>query len=87
MNEDVKAAEKRGYARGYKAGRGKASALRAARQREAEREAFRRRVFLTALPFCLAADGWQINGKTVQGMKDRTRLAWIAADEAMKGLK
>lgn len=86
MTDEVKAAEQRGYARGYRAGkRRKVRAID--RERElARREAFIERVFLQILPWALEnRDGWgrKINGKHVHFTKEeRIDFAWRMAIEA-----
>lgn len=88
MSDETKAAEARGYARGYAA-----SNRKHARQQDhecirREEQAFLDRAFLAALPACIEAQGWS---RTVDGEKQpianlaaRTELAWDFAREALK---
>lgn len=82
---DLKAAEKRGCARGYQAGRRRVAHEDARLDRERRKEDFRRQAFLAALPSCIQAQGWQDGGKPISSMVERTRLAWSFAGEAVKG--
>lgn len=86
MTDDAfKAAEKRGYAKGYNAGqRRKAKAISAERGYK-EKQAFRRRAFLAALAACVNAQGWTQGDKPINSIAGRTALAWDFADEAVKG--
>jgi hypothetical protein len=85
MTDDAfKAAEKRGYSKGYEAGK-----RRKVRQIDSERaykekQAFRRRAFLAALPGCINADGWKTGDIPITSLAARTALAWNFADEALK---
>lgn len=90
-DDDIKAAEKRGYSRGYQARelRMKREALEAKDRRERERErrvenAFRDRAFLAALASLINAHGWTTGGKPINSIESRTRLAWNVAKEALK---
>lgn len=85
--DDLKAAEARGYSRGYKRGRATATDRKAQQRRAAEREAFRRRVFLAALPACIAAQNWKRGEKPITSLGDRIALAWEFADEAVRGIR
>lgn len=83
--DELKAAEKRGYSKGYDAGRRRKARGISAERAAAERAAFRRRVFLAVLPECLKLQGW-VNGqkKPITNLTQRTDLAWSFADEALK---
>ena len=75
VNED----EKRGYSKGYAAGkRHKRNAIRI------KRDAFWQRAFLAALPVAFAADGWKRGDTPINDLDDRVKLAAEVADEAMK---
>lgn len=78
-------AEKRGYAKGYAAGRRRLEADLSREQAAAEREEWRRRVFLAALPACISASGWTDGeGKPINTLMARIKLAILAADTAVK---
>lgn len=82
--EEIIAAEKRGYSKGYQAGKKRlVSDGTAARERAAER-AFLDRAFLQALPACIAVEGWKAGEKLISTKEERTRLAWSFAEEALK---
>jgi len=76
--------EQRGYARGYAAGRKRVQRDRQAERAQAERQAFLDRAFLAALPACIEAHGWTRGGKPITGLDQRVRLAWDAAEQALK---
>lgn len=84
--DDIKAAEKRGYSKGYAAGRRRKARDLSDQRRRTEREAFRRRAFLAALPACIAAQGWKRGDKPIASVDDRAQLAWDFAAAAVKGL-
>lgn len=71
----TQAAERIGYQRGYAAGRRRAAVD--------DRQAFRREVFLVALPAALGGN-WEQGGKAITSSDDRIDLAWRIADAAMK---
>lgn len=79
--------DSKSYAKGYAAGRKKQArdadenARIAARYKEIE--AFRRAVFLAALPEIIKAP-WQTNGKTQTTADEMVRTAASFADEAVK---
>ena len=83
-DDPVAAAEKRGYQRGYNAGKRRLVQEVARDRRHAQAEAFRRRAFLAALPAAFGAQGWKRGDQPITSMEDRVRLAWEVADEAMK---
>lgn len=76
--------EKAAYQRGYVAGRKRVGRDRARERYEAKRAAFRQRAFLSALPACIAAQGWKRDDKPINTLAERTALAWEFADEALK---
>lgn len=91
MSDDdpIKAAEKRGYSRGYAAGKVRRMKGIEADRMAREREAFRRRAFLSALPACIQAAGWERplpdgTKQKIVNMNERVRLAWDFAEEALK---
>lgn len=87
MKEEIKAAEKRAYARGYRAGKERRSKQIEVERIYAKQQAFRERAFLAALPACIAADSWKTGDKQpITSLPQRVSLAWRFADEAMKRL-
>jgi hypothetical protein len=76
--------EKRVYARGYAAGRKRVQRDRLAERMQAERQAFLDRAFLAALPACIDAQGWTRGEKPITTLDERVRLAWDAAESALK---
>ncbi len=85
--ESIKAAEQRGYSKGYAAGR-KRGSLEA--EAEAKRQVIRKeqqefldRAFLAALPAAIDAHGWQCGGKEISSIPGRVQLA---ADFALEAL-
>jgi hypothetical protein len=85
MNDDAfKAAEKRGYAKGYQAGRAR---RKAEQDRERQRridQAFLDRAFLAVLPECTSMQNWKRGEKPINSVVDRVWLAWHIAEEALK---
>lgn len=85
MNDDaIKAAEKRGYARGYQAGKGRRKADADREQRRKADQAFLERAFIAALPACIQVQGWSRGDAPIKSLPDKTRLAWDFAEEALK---
>lgn len=73
--------EKLAYARGYNAGK-KRLPVELRERFAVEREAFRKRVFLAALPAVIAAQQWEMDGKPVTTLDQRVELARRFADKA-----
>lgn len=82
--DPIKAAELRGYSRGYAAGKRRRMSSREIQRHRAEAHAFRDRVFLGALPAMVAAQGWKMDGVEVTTMPKRVELTWRFADESLK---
>lgn len=84
MADDAyKTAEQRGYAKGYAAGKRRRTRDAAEERRINEREQFRRRAFLAALPFAMGANGWKRGEKPINSLEDRVSLARDIADESV----
>lgn len=85
--DDIKAAEKRGYSRGYQAGNKRKHRDAVSERIRREERAFRDRAFLAALPACIEAQGWSrtVDGKKIpiSDLEERTRLAWDFARMAV----
>lgn len=80
----IAAAEKHGYARGYRAGKHR-------RQRDIDHEHHRReqqalldRIYVAMLPTAMSAQGWKFGEKPISSMDDRIELARQWAEEALK---
>lgn len=91
MDDSFAIAEKRGYAKGYKAGRRKL-AHEVSREQQIKREnAFWQRVFVAVLPSFLQLDNWTMDGKKVHTLADRvelaSRAAGISVDKALHKFK
>lgn len=85
MADDAfKAAEKRGYAKGYVAGRRRQHKDRQARNLGAREDAFWRQAFVAALPACINANGWMAGDKPINNLNERTKLAHDFANEALR---
>lgn len=85
MDEDeIKKAEKRGYARGYVAGKQRKQRDQTAEQIHREKRAFLDRAFMAALPACIAAQGWKAGDKPISNVPERVDLAWDFAMSALK---
>lgn len=83
-DDEIKQAEARAYQRGYAAGHRKKKTDRERQHEARERQAFRDRAFLAALPAAIQAQGWSRGGKPITNVEARVRLAWELADEALK---
>jgi len=86
MQDDAKTAELKGYARGYAAGNRRKRREVSIEVQQAKREAFRRQVFLAALPAFIAANNWIRGEKKLTTLDDRVDLAWRAANKAVEDL-
>ena len=75
--------ESKDYARGYAAGRRRQDVDIQKEQLMAERERFRHKVFLAALPSCLNGV-WTQGEKKITSVDDRIALAWRMSDAAMR---
>lgn len=89
MTDDAfAAAEKRGYAKGYAAGKRRVGreveAERLERARAARENAFFRQAFAAVLPACISAQGWKSGDKPIHNLDERTRLAHDFATEAVR---
>ncbi len=85
MADDAyKAAEQRGYSKGYAAGQRRRKRDDEEARRMNEREQFRRRAFLAALPAAIDARGWKRGDTPITSLKDRVTLARDIADESAK---
>lgn len=72
------------YANGYAAGRRKIKAGQRKENARRERQAFWDRAFITALPVCFAAQGWERGDLEIMTLEDRVQLAVDTANEAVK---
>lgn len=85
MSEDpIKAAETRGYSKGYAAGQRRAEREGVERERSIKREAFRQAVFGAALNGVLINGTWRTGEKRWSSIQDHVNGAWKFADEAVK---
>lgn len=76
-------AERKGYARGYAAGRKKVRVERSREQERLARQAFWDKAFLAAIPAVILMNGWTRGDAKISLLGDRIRLATEAADEAL----
>ena len=83
FNDTLKAAEKRGYGRGYRAGAKRRQAEISAAHRRAQENAFWQRALLAAIPAAMTVENWKINDEPVTSGEARMRLASIWADHAL----
>jgi hypothetical protein len=74
---EIKAAEQRGYAKGYAAGK------RRRHEEEGDNAEFWQQAFLTVLPRLLNGHTWEMDGKKVVTMEERVELARRAANAAV----
>lgn len=87
MSDELKAAEKRAYQRGYEAGQRRKNREVDAEKAWRAREAFTDRAFLALLPVAMQVDGWTMGGKPVTTSEDRVTLAVQWARRATKARK
>lgn len=81
---DLKAAEARGYRKGYATGKKRLAKDQRQEAIYKKRQAFWQRAFLAALPAALEGQGWSRRGVAITTLKDRVRLAEEIADEALE---
>lgn len=74
---EIKAAEQRGYNKGYAAGR------RRKNEEDGSGAEFWQQAFLTVLPALLDGHTWEMDGNKVVSMEDRIELARRAANAAV----
>lgn len=84
MSDDIKAVEKRGYAKGYAAGRHRKQRDISAERHYREEQAFLDRAYLALLPVAMEAQGWTISDKPVQTTVERITLAVRWARTALR---
>lgn len=84
VDDAYKAAETRGYARGYQAGKKRRDAERAKEAQDKADQAFVRRAFLAALPFAMTQDAWKIGEKPISSVEERVDFAWRIARASLK---
>lgn len=82
-DEQLKAAERRGYSKGYIAGKRRKQREISLDRARREKQAFLDRAFLAVLPAAMTADNWQSGGKPVLTTVERVRLARGWAKEAL----
>lgn len=80
---DLLSAEKRGYSKGYAAGRRKVKKDLSNERSRRERQAFLDRAYLAFLPAAINSQGLKIGEKAVTSARDRTELARLWAIEAL----
>lgn len=82
-DEQLKAAERRGYSKGYVAGKARKQREISIEREKREKQAFLDRVFLQILPVAMEAQGWTSGGKPIVSTVERVRLARSFAIEAL----
>lgn len=85
MTDDtIRNAERRGYSKGYLAGRKKKRAEQVIENMRRERQAFLDKAFISLLPASMLAEGWKSGDKPISNTTDRVALARKFAAEALK---
>ncbi|MFC4275524.1 hypothetical protein [Achromobacter aloeverae] len=84
MDDDIKKAEKRGYARGYAAGKQFRLRGMQAERTLREEQAFWDRAYLVLLPFAFEQQGWKFGDQAITKPQDRTKLAAEWATTALQ---
>ncbi len=83
-DDTLRAAEKRGYGKGYAAGLRRKQRNIDEEKRSRARAEFFNRALLAALPACIAAQGWKRGTEPINNIPQRVSLAVDFADEALK---
>lgn len=84
-NKELKAAELRGYSKGYAAGKRKKVREVSNETRQRKEDAFWQRAFIAALPAIFGGgQEWKRGDKPIASVPDRLRLVAEVADEAVK---
>lgn len=83
MDDSFATAEKRGYAKGYRAGRRKLARAVSYEHKRQRENAFWQRAFVAAIPAFIAERGWEMEGRPVKNLDDFIELAARAADRAV----
>lgn len=81
--DEIKAAERRGYTRGYQSRGRRIKRENDAERQRRERQAFLDRAFLAILPAAMNAQGWKFGDKPITNTEDRIKLAASWAREAL----
>lgn len=78
-DEELKAAERRGYSKGYIAGRRKKRVEQVEENWRRERQAFIDKAYIALLPTAMTVDGWKFGDKPVTSRSDRIELVrrWV----------
>lgn len=84
MSDDIKAAEQRGYAKGYTAGQRRLQKTITREEQQREQQQFLDRAFFAILPAAMNAQGWKFGDKPITSTKDRVTLAAHWAEEALR---
>lgn len=83
-DDDIKAAERRGYSKGYTAGKRRKEKLITREQIKAQQQQFIDRAFIAALPAAMDVQGWKRGEKPITSLEDRVQLAADFAREAFR---
>lgn len=79
----IKAAEKRGYGKGYAAGKARKQRVRDGEQSRIKQNAFWQRAFLSLAPAAMQVRGWRFGETPISSSADRIKLASAWADHAL----
>lgn len=82
--DELKAAEQRGYAKGYAAGQRRKAALSERNKHRREELAFWDRAFLSVAPYFAGCAAWTKGDKQLSSLDDRVELAANFANKAIK---
>lgn len=88
-DDAYKAAEHRGYSKGYAAGKRARARIVASDRRQAQQRAFQQRAFLAVLPWVFEQNGWgttKADGQHVpyKSKDERIRFAASIAEDALQ---
>lgn len=87
MDEEILKAEKRGYSKGYVAGKRLVKKNKQYEHEQKQRNALWNRAFIAALKECISVSGWTSGDKPINTLAERVRLARNFANEADKYFK
>ena len=87
MADNIQRAEKRGYNKGYNAGRQRRCKAITDEQRQRKENAFWQRAYIAAIPAAISAQGWVRGDKPINSVPDRMSLAAEFADAALTEAK
>lgn len=87
MSDEIKAAETRGYQRGYQAGKRRKEKAVSDQVQWSRESAFWRQAMLAALPFAMTQSTWKRGEEPINSIESRVQLAVSVADATLARAK